>query len=295
MGTPEPQFELVALKAGGFSLREQGNGETFHPVVGPMAEARALHVEQQALVVRAKSGPDPLLVWDVGLGAAANAIAVIEAFSEAGPEGGLVDMHSFDLSTAPLEFAAAHASELGYLERHLGALERLISGAAPYPRAQPVELGRVRWWLHLGDFEQLCEVEVLPVPNAILYDPYSAASNPGMWTVDQFTRIYRQLNPERACLLTNYTRSTSVRVALLLAGFFVGAGRGVGEKDQTTVASNLLEFIEKPLDARWLLRVKSSTRGAPMGRGAEAGPISDADFQRLLQHPQFAGGSAEGA
>ena len=59
------------------SLRSLLHGETFHPVVGPMAEARELHVGQSRLVERARE-TGRLVVWDVGLGAAANAIALTD-------------------------------------------------------------------------------------------------------------------------------------------------------------------------------------------------------------------------
>jgi hypothetical protein len=50
-------------------------------------------------------------------------------------------------------------------------------------------------------------------------------------------------------------------VTLLLAGFYVGIGASVGEKAETTVASNSLELIERPLGRDWLL-VDARTRRA---------------------------------
>ena len=56
------------MQSGARSLRSREFGETFHPVVGPMAEARALHVAQQRLVARAGETRGPFVIWDVGLG-----------------------------------------------------------------------------------------------------------------------------------------------------------------------------------------------------------------------------------
>ena len=67
------------------SLRSTLHGETFHPVVGPMAEARSLHVAQSRIVERAAQS-ERFIVWDVGLGAAANAVAVLEALAVLGPD-----------------------------------------------------------------------------------------------------------------------------------------------------------------------------------------------------------------
>ncbi len=286
------EFELVRLQSGGWSLRKTSNAETFHPVVGPVNEARILHVEQQRLLERAGNLGSRMVVWDVGLGAAANALGVVGAFESCEGLPGL-DLHSFDWDRGPLEFALRYADELGYLKDYSAVLEELLEGAATYPEARPVEFGGVRWWFHSGDFGALVRRTDLPAPDAILYDPYSPASNPDMWCVEHFKALRGQLSSSRPCLWSNYTRSTSVRTGLLLAGFYVGIGRGVGEKDQTTVATNDPRLLEKPLDADWLRRVRASTRGAPLrvlpGGIVESGPIGAEDWNALLGHPQFSG------
>jgi hypothetical protein len=76
-------------------------------------------------------------------------------------------------------------------------------------------------------------------------------------------------------------------VTLLLAGFFVGHGFATGDKDETTIAANSLELLTAPLQVAWLKRVRSSTRGAPLRSGDPGGPISEADWETLLAHPQF--------
>ncbi|MDB6172429.1 MAG: tRNA-guanine transglycosylase [Chthoniobacteraceae bacterium] len=269
-------FELVSVKSGVQSLRCRTTGEVFHPVVGPMIEARILHVRQQRLIERAATVNGPFIIWDVGLGAAANAIAVIEAFEETDSR---IELHSFDQTTEPLRFALEHASELGYLAPHLDKAAGLLTN-----QTRP---GPLQWKLHVSDFRELIKSAPLPAPHAILYDPYSAGKNPGMWTLEHFENLRARLDEEVPCMLTNYTRSTAVRVTLLLAGFFVGHGEGVGEKDQTTVASNSTTLIDKPLNATWLNRVRFSTKGAPLRAGEKEGPIGEKDWTRLLEHPQF--------
>jgi hypothetical protein len=291
-GESRQGFELVRLQSGLWSLRKTSNGETFHPVVGPLNEARVLHVEQQRLLERAAGLGRALVVWDVGLGAAANALAVVSAFESHGA-GLRVDLHSFDRDLGPLEFAIRHSLELGYLQGREGILGRLLEGATGGGNVQPLELGGVRWWFHLGDFSAMVRKASLPPPDGILYDPYSPASNPDMWCVDHFRALFSRLSGSRPCLWTNYTRSTSVRAGLLLAGFHVGIGRGVGEKEQTTVASNDPRLLEKPLGAVWLRRLRASTRGAPLRLLEDVqkrpGPIGPEDWAALIRHPQFAG------
>ena len=266
-------FTLVTVASGARSLRSIEHGETFHPVVGPMAEARSLHVAQSRLVQRAENCGRPLVVWDVGLGAAANAIAVIEAFQTAGG-GCTVEMHSFDHTTAPLEFARDHASELGYPMPWIREIDSLLAEGS-------VAAGRVAWRLHRADFREFVRSPAAPRPDAILYDPYSPSANPGMWTLGHFTQLRTCLDPARPCTLTSYSRSTAVRVTMVLAGFFVGRGGATGEKDETTLAATDRGLIAQPLDARWLEKVRRSTRGGPLREGCESGPVSDEDFAAL--------------
>jgi tRNA U34 5-methylaminomethyl-2-thiouridine-forming methyltransferase MnmC len=270
-------FEIVTVQAGVRSIRSREFGETFHPVIGPMAEARTLHVAGARLRERLAATSERFVVWDGGLGAAANALAVIEA-----AEDRPLELHSFDRTTAPLVFALRHADELSYLSPYRAALERLLdTGRAT--------VAKVDWFFQAGDFAETLSNPDLPAPHAILYDPYSPATNPEMWTLGHFTRLHTRLDPTRPCLLTNYTRSTAVRVTLLLAGFFVGRGPATGEKVETTIAANAPGVLDDPLPVTWLDRVARSTRGGPLRLGKDAAGITADELERLKTHPQFQG------
>jgi hypothetical protein len=127
-----------------------------------------------------------------------------------------------------------------------------------------------------------------PPPHAILFDPFSPAKNPAMWTLTLFTNLFRRLDPGCPCALPTYSRSTMLRVTLLLAGFYVGAGEATGEKEETTLAANTLDLIEAPLDRKWLGRVRRSSSAEPLHepvyRQARLAPGS---WERLQAHPQF--------
>jgi hypothetical protein len=76
----------------------------------------------------------------------------------------------------------------------------------------------------------------------------------------------------------------------MLAGWFVGTGLPTGDKEETTIAANRLDLLDRPLGSSWLGRVKASTNAAPMnGQVPGKLPISREDFQNLLSHPQFQG------
>lgn len=263
------------------SLRSVLNRETFHPVTGPAVEAQVLHVDQQRLAQRS-AAIDNFVVWDVGLGAAANALAAVKALQKSEHT---VHLHSFDKTTLPLQFAIKHAADLKYLVGFEKLLEQLIE--KQFVQITPT----FSWYFHQGNFSDSLNDPNLSSPHSILYDPYSATTNIEMWTQEHFTKLFSKLSPTVPCLLSNYTRSTSVRISMLLAGFAVGVGCGIGEKEETTVASNSFELLEKPLNRKWLDRVRISEKSAPLrAKPAATGAsqiISGEDLDRLHALPQF--------
>jgi len=131
-------------------------------------------------------------------------------------------------------------------------------------------------------------IESFPAPHAILFDPFSPAKNPAMWTLPLFTNLFRLLDPGRPCALATYSRSTMTRAGLLLAGFYVGAGHATGAKEETTIAANTLELIHEPLDRRWLERARRSHSAEPLGELVYRQlRLAPATWEGLQAHPQF--------
>jgi tRNA U34 5-methylaminomethyl-2-thiouridine-forming methyltransferase MnmC len=272
-------YELVQLRNGNFSMRSRHYGETLHPGVGPAAEGEALYVRQLRLRERIATEAAPFIIWDVGLGAAANAISVWRAV---GPAAQL-HMISFDSTLEPLKFALANTRELNYLDGFETPVEELCTTVS-------AELGNGRWEVRVADFPKLIngpEAENLPKPHAILYDPFSPARNPEMWTQLLFARMFQLLGPR--CSLATFSRSTMIRASLLLAGLYVGAGYATGEKEETTIAANAIELIEAPLNRQWLERARRSTSAEPLWDPVfRKTPLAAATLARLESHPQFA-------
>jgi tRNA U34 5-methylaminomethyl-2-thiouridine-forming methyltransferase MnmC len=279
------EYELVKLVNGVWSVRSRAEQETFHPVVGPAAEARQLYVDQLHLPARIAAAQEPFTIWDIGLGAAANVLTVIEAASNHPAE---LRVLSFDHTLAPLAFAIQHAEELDYPKAFARELSELIE-------KRNVSFGhhktRVTWQTQVADFPTLVSskaAESWPKPDAILFDAFSPAKNPAMWTLPLFRRLYELLDPKRPCAMPTYSRSTMLRVTLLLAGFFVGTGRSIGEKDQTTIASNSLSLLEAPLGADWLKRARNSTCAEPLMEPIyRRAPLTEPTWEALRAHPQF--------
>jgi hypothetical protein len=234
-------------------------------------------VEQQSLASKSLVHK-PLVLWDVGLGAAANTIAAILAVQKV---GGSLEIHSFDRNSAALSFAVLHAEELEYPLPFRNAMAELKEHK--FTQVSP----HISWHFHLQDFSEHLEHKSIPSPHAVFYDPYSPSMNADMWTLDHFKKFFARLDPEIPFLLTNYTRSTSVRATLLLAGFYVGAGVSIGNKVETTIASNRLELLKAPLDQNWLKKAGVSTNSAPLRGTYTQSRISEQDLSDLKKNRQF--------
>jgi len=277
-------YELVPLKNGVFSIRLRSNGETFHPVIGPVAEAEALYVRQLKLRERAAS-QNEFVIWDVGLGAGGNVLTAIRHLADVP-----ITLHiiSFDHTLEALRFALEHAGQLEFPAGFAAPIQQLLNHRCV--TFQHAKL-QVRWQVHVADFPALlASSTALPAPDVIFFDAYSPARNAAMWTLPLFENLFRRLDPQRPCALATYTRSTIPRVTLLLAGFFVGAGDPVAGKEETTIASNSLALIEKPLAARWLERARTSHSAEPLHDDRyRIAPLAPETWERLRTHPQFVG------
>jgi len=279
----ESAFQLVRLASGVHSIRCGTHGETFHPVVGPAAEAGTLYAAQFNLGHRIPAGGE-FVFWDVGTGAAANVMALLHA---APAKDATLRIVSFDRTLDALRFAIEHRDDLGYFGDFQEHATVIANGATE--RAFTLDGGlRVVWQMNVGDFPARLVAHRFPPPHAIAFDPFSPARNPNMWTLDLFTALHHQLDPARPCALATYSRSTFIRVALLLAGFYVGAGAAVAEKEETTIAANALQLIQRPLTARWLARARRSHSAEPLEGGTyRQAPLGEATWEALRNHPQF--------
>ncbi|MES2307264.1 MAG: MnmC family methyltransferase [Verrucomicrobiota bacterium] len=274
------EFEIVKVTSGAQSLRSLRYNETFHPVVGPMIEARGLHVVQHRFIERANQNREmPFIIWDVGLGAAANAIAILESFRDGEVTKVPIEVYSFDRSMEALHFALEHATTLGYFEGWEALVKTFLEkGVAHFQN--------VTWRLQSGDFRETVSDLSIPAPQSVIFDPYSPASNPELWTVETFSHLRKRVTDD-PCLLTSYSRSTSVRTTFLYAGWFVGKGAATGEKQETTVVGSHLSILQNPLEKSWLQRVAKSGAPGPLTNSPDEKWTSIEVASFLEKHPQF--------
>lgn len=283
-------YEIHTQPGGFSSIRQMSSGEVMHSVNRPSDEANRLYIEQSGLAARLVKG-DPaegeLVIWDVGLGAASNAMAAVHCFervfAEKGGEGlRPVRLVSFECDLDPLRLTAKNGAYFPHV-RH-----RAPSSLLEYGHWEHASRG-LRWELQHGDFLQFLESSA--VPDLIFYDPFSAKTDSALWTRETFSRIVQHTQSKSAELYT-YSSATAVRVALLTAGFFVAEGVGTGPKADTTLAFTRLDAAARHpggprlLGPDWLSRWSRSTTKFPVGMAEEEKPV----FEKWIEtHPQFRG------
>jgi hypothetical protein len=166
----QSSYRLVRLRNGACSVRSLAEDETFHPGIGPAMETEALYVRQLRLPERVEATAGEFVIWDVGLGAAANALMTIRIIrgdlvthwsARSGPHPNklkrelqhrapkILRLVSFDLTTDAAAFALEHSVELGYVAGYESALAELVQNHS-------VKFGddwlQVEWTLEPGDF-----------------------------------------------------------------------------------------------------------------------------------------------
>jgi queuine tRNA-ribosyltransferase len=287
-------YAVHMAPAGFASIRHIASGETMHARTPPMDEARSLYVEQSGLRerLRLRAGEDPaaaepLVVWDVGLGAAANAMAAIGCYEDAAASAPVRGLRivSFENDLDPLRLALRNHRHFPYL-RHGGPATLLATGGWTSRTHAGLE-----WRLHPGDFTETLAWAPF-APDLVFYDLFSGPTHPEAWTLATFERLHLACDG-RAVELFTYTASTAARVAMLGAGFWVGRGCPTGGRPESTIAltaaavaaaGDVAGCRHELLGAEWLGRWGRSQARFPsdVGSGEHA-----AFAQRILGHSQF--------
>ncbi len=273
-------YEVHTAPEGFASIRQISTGEIMHSRTPPIEEARRLYIEQSDLAGRVSDLGNELVIWDVGLGAAANAMAAIacyEAQAAAGPVRAL-RIISFENDLDSLHLALRHSDRFPYLH-HAGPAGILKDG-----HWQSRNHEGLSWSLLRGDF--LTTIAHAPSPpGVIFFDMFSSKTAADQWTLDAFRQLFAACGGRAAELFT-YTCSTAIRAALLAAGFHVAKGRSTGEKLETTIALTpaALPTRHDLLGAEWLEKWGRSGAKFPAEIAASEQPA----FERvILAHPQF--------
>ena len=265
-------------------IAHAASGETMHSVNAPDDEAERVYVKQSALLARSLAQPEPhsLVIWDVGLGAAHNAMALVRALDANRIGTPAVELVSFEHDLDAFRLALAHQKEFAHL-RH--PAPHVLARFGSYDSADRASSAphRLTWRVVEGDFLSTFSRE--RAPDIIFFDPFSSKVDTRMWTLAAFRALRAHL--DRTCELFTYSASTAIRTSLLLAGFWVARGVPSGPKESTTIAlvPGAEGHAHPLLDAAWLeRRARSTARFAP-----DVPAEHHAELERqLCAHPQFA-------
>ncbi len=285
-------YEIVRFASGFSSIRQKSSGEIMHSINNPDEEANSLYVAQshlaQRLVANDNEVNDEIVIWDVGLGAAYNAMAVLRCFEETTGKNDAsfttraksLRLISFENDLDSMKLAASDNGSFMHL-RHSAPHKILQNGHWNN------DSGRFSWELKQGDF--LEHFSIARLPDIVIYDPFSAKTDCELWTYETFLRLKKYFG-EKDVELYTYSAATAVRVALLRAGFFVAEGIATGPKNTTTIAFNTRSGAGRHIDTpallgqKWLERWRRSGSRFPANtKENEKAEITAA----IESHPQF--------
>ncbi|MFW7379556.1 MAG: tRNA guanosine(34) transglycosylase Tgt [Oligoflexus sp.] len=277
-------YQVVISADGHASIAHQASGEIMHSVNDPTIEARSLYLEQSQLLQRAQENKEiPLVLWDVGLGAAHNIMASIAAYEELQKNSSIplrpLKIFSFENDLDSLRLANANKYYFHHL-RH-GAPEKILTDHAWCSKD-----GLISWQLLFGDFQEM--MGHAERAHVIFFDPFSTKANQEMWSLTIFEKLFQFCHPEGAELFT-YSSSTAVRSGMLAAGFYVAKGLATGPRQETTIALCPGMVAKNPfqrelLRETWLNRWQRSDRRYPVGADSQ----QEMELAiRVMHHPQF--------
>ncbi|MFN7684481.1 MAG: tRNA guanosine(34) transglycosylase Tgt [Oligoflexia bacterium] len=258
------------------------SGEVMHPVADPRQEARELYVEGSGFAAALASKPGrPLVLWDVGMGAATNAMAAIQALESCQDSSSRLILVSFERDLDPMLLATSHPHSFPHL-KHRAPHLLLQKGCYSSPDE------RLEWQLVQGDFEKTA-FEQKFLPDFVFYDPFSSRTDGPLWDW-QFLQKLRLLWNGRAVRVANYSNSTAQRASVLAAGFWIASGPASARRPDTSIwltpeAASGSDWKARLLGVDWLERWQRSSAPAPE---SVLGSSQREEFLALVRrHPQF--------
>ena len=222
----------IATEDGSPTLYSERYQEHYHNLSGAFLEARGRYVEPCRVVERARASGS-VSILDVGFGLGFNLAWAwgIVAREAPGASIRLVSLESDPITPATWDtfapsFAAPEA--LGEDARDVVAGVRELLGTGAYAR------GSLCLKLFVGRAEDTIE-QVEEGFDAVFLDPFSPDRNAELWTAEFLGAVARKCRP--GAILSTYSAAVRVRIALLRAGWRIGAGPRVGRKSSGTLAS----------------------------------------------------------
>lgn len=197
---------------GSYTFFSEEFGEAFHSNQGARAEAFQKFAEATNLAQKAQRRSIKLL--DVCYGLGYNTAAAIEVIRSINP---ICNIEVYGLELDPTVPVGATSPQL--LQFWSSETQQVLRSLAQHHRYQQNHLNAQ---LLIGDARQTIDqlIDQRFQADAIFFDPFSPRRCPQLWTVEFFQHVAQCLAPTGT--LSTYSRSASVRSALIAAGFAIG-------------------------------------------------------------------------
>lgn len=272
-------FELFTTRLGIVSIKNLAINQIMHNPLGPVLEAQELYLKHSKIKEKLlEPTQTPLVIYDVGLGGGANAIAALNFQKDLGSQRP-IELVSFENDFSLLTFALSNAEKLSYLAGYEEALNTLRN-------KNFVAQNKWSWKLIDGDLKETIRTPNLPPPEIIFYDVYSPQIDAKLWGLDIFSNFFKHSRKaQSSSLLVTYSRATAVRSSLLSAGYYVGISKSSVEDMEATIASTDLSTLANPLNKSWLSKLEASSNPWPSDTQDFGGPSVIGKI--LRSHPQF--------
>lgn len=217
MGTEQYCWIPQPTEDGSFTFFSEEFGEAFHSRQGAKAEAFLKFAQATDLAQKAKR--DRVCLLDVCYGLGYNTAAALESIWAINPTCH-VEIYGLELD----ETVPRAAIVPTFLDLWTQPVQEVLKTIAQQHHYETLHLSAK---LLIGDARQT--IQQLWQPNssqskfqadAIFFDPFSPRRCPQLWTVEFFQQVARCLAADGK--LATYSRSASVRSAMLAAGLCIG-------------------------------------------------------------------------
>ncbi len=274
-------FEVTQNPNGTYTLREASSGQLMHSRIGPEEEASLLYAEQSEisihLPIQTKNATlsAPLILFDVGMGTAANAVAALKKAQELAQPRRPLHVYSFETRPEGLQAALDNLERFPFLTDFAEPARCLLQEGIwkdETDRKDGLAGTLDEWHLLKGPLSE--KLHLTPAPDIVFYDFYAPSYCPEFWTAECFRQLLEHFRSfaraDQSLRLFTYSAATPVRAALLTAGFYVGYGASTPAKRETTVATHQLALLKNPLGQAWLRKLSAHPQ-----------------LSLLQEHPQF--------
>lgn len=200
-------------------IADSVTGELMHSGVEPFSQAEVLYIEQTRIKDLKK---EPIVIWDVGLGAGINALSAIKSL----PNKKIV-IESFEITKEPLVLGKR-------LHQSGEIIDTLLDNGI-------FKDSNLTWSVLWGDFRDT--VKDAQKPDIIFWDPFSMKTNPKMWE-GRTLELLTQYGFHERVILSTYSSSTRFRGGLIGLGWWLGSGVPISGRKETTIAGGKEIFKE---------------------------------------------------